>query len=538
MHFRHVTSLGILRATALVASAANIPVVPKKLVVVDKIVAAGKAKVAFVVKDPAVTKGAGEDPEQISVQVDLAYGSASAAGAFVVPAGTASGWVVNKATVAKYVNKSAPAGPTEAKVAVIKPAKLLKLVGKGLGDTPFDVLAAGDPAGPVLTAYCVDNAGEENCHCSSFTGCVWKSIGGGTGAKLVCKTGTGDAACSALVSPTTTTSTTTSTSTSTSTTSLPCGFVDLGLSVLDTCTNLEWEKKTTAPGSGVDAGNPTDVDNEYSWAGVCSADFNVRCQPNLAASTTCTTHTGGAVGCSVCGPGQGTCDVDFFLDGALTTVWDWLNQLNAATFAGVADWRLSTSAGPGFAPTGDPAELESIVDVTQGVCGGGSGACIDPVFGPTIDGPYWSGSTETGATQNAAYVWFNSGSVSTIGKAHVRWIRAVRDATAATTTTTTSTSTTTSTAPIVCCEPSFGGVCLWVTAAECTDPLGFNGTVGAPGSVCDGVSGNCVAPPASPGECYEGSVGTCYGGPSASLCLAFGGCTSFPGTVCTPSGCQ
>ena len=83
-------------------------------------------------------------------------------------------------------------------MAVIKPGKLLKLVGKGLGDSAIDVLGAGDPLGSVYTAYCVDNAGELSCHCSEFTGCIYESIAGGTGAKLGCKTGAGDVGCTAI----------------------------------------------------------------------------------------------------------------------------------------------------------------------------------------------------------------------------------------------------------------------------------------------------------------------------------------------------
>jgi len=176
----------------------GIAVVPTKLIVVDKMVVASKAKAVFVAKDAAVTKGAGTDAEQIAVTFDVAYGNGSAMGSFVVPAGSANGWLANKASVAKYVNKAAPGGPTEAKVAVIKPGKLLKLVGKGLGDSAIDVLGAGDPLGSVYTAYCVDNAGELSCHCSEFTGCIYKSIAGGTGAKLVCKTGAGDVGCTAI----------------------------------------------------------------------------------------------------------------------------------------------------------------------------------------------------------------------------------------------------------------------------------------------------------------------------------------------------
>lgn len=187
-----------LLTVASAASAVSIGVTAKKLIVIDKREKAGKAKVVFVAKDANVTKGAGLDPNLIGVQFGVKYGNGSAAGAFTVAAGVMNGWVVNKDTVAKYVNKAAPTGPTQAKVAVIKPMKLLKLVGKGLGDAPLDILGAGDPgAGGVQTAYCVTNGGEENCHCSAFTGCVYRSIAAGTGAKLVCKEGTPDDACPA-----------------------------------------------------------------------------------------------------------------------------------------------------------------------------------------------------------------------------------------------------------------------------------------------------------------------------------------------------
>jgi hypothetical protein len=198
--------------------AADVPVAARKLIVVDRVAAVGKAKVVFVAKDAAVTKGAGLDPEQIGVQVTVAYASGAATGVVTIPAGIANGWRSNKATVAKYVNKAAPAGPTHAKVAVLKPGKRVKEVGTGLGGTPLDVLGAGDPAGPVFTAYCVTNAGEEHCHCSEFTGCSYKAIAAATGAKLVCRGGGGDASCSALMATTTTTATSTTT-----TTTLPAG---------------------------------------------------------------------------------------------------------------------------------------------------------------------------------------------------------------------------------------------------------------------------------------------------------------------------
>jgi hypothetical protein len=163
------------------AMAVDISVVPLKLIIVDKIVASGTAKAVFVVKDPAVTKGPGTNVAAISSQLDVSYDATS--GSFVNPSG--SNWLVNKDTVAKYVNKTAPTGGST-KVSVIKPGKLIKNVGKSLGDTPIDISTA--PSGPVKVTYTVSN-GATFRHCGQFTGagCSHKSIAGGTGFKLVCK---------------------------------------------------------------------------------------------------------------------------------------------------------------------------------------------------------------------------------------------------------------------------------------------------------------------------------------------------------------
>lgn len=185
-------------AGAVTARAADIGVVPTKLIVVDKLTASGSAKAVFVAKDAAVDKGLGTDPAQISASLRVTYDNGTdpaVSGEFGAPAG--ANWLVNKSTVAKYVNKDAPTGGAT-KVSVIKPTNLVKLVGKSLGDTPFDILSASNAAGgTAYTAYCLTNDATSNCFCSELNTCVWKSIAGGTGAKLVCKGGATDASCTA-----------------------------------------------------------------------------------------------------------------------------------------------------------------------------------------------------------------------------------------------------------------------------------------------------------------------------------------------------
>jgi len=189
------------------ALAADVGVEATKLIAIDKLASAGKAKVVFVSKDSsgAITKGTSTAPGSIGATFDFSYDGTGGptAGQFLMPAGAVSGgagWLANKETVAKYVNKNDPDGgvPTGAKVAVIKPGKLLKIVGKTLGDAvngPIDLIGAGAPTGAVATAFTVTNDGETTRHCSAFFGCAFKEVGGGTGRKLVCKGGVADSAC-------------------------------------------------------------------------------------------------------------------------------------------------------------------------------------------------------------------------------------------------------------------------------------------------------------------------------------------------------
>src|SRR5262245_34162092 len=139
-----VAVLAALSFWAPSATAADYSIPGLTLIVVDK-VATGRAKAVFVSRDPGIGKGAGNDPGQIEAVLSITYGGGS--GRFDMPAG--SGWLVNQASGAKYVNREAPTGGS-VKVSVLKPGLLLKVAAKSLGDIPLDISAV--PTGAVYVA--------------------------------------------------------------------------------------------------------------------------------------------------------------------------------------------------------------------------------------------------------------------------------------------------------------------------------------------------------------------------------------------------
>lgn len=192
-----------LACAAAPAAAIDAGVPGTKLVIVDKIAATGKAKTVFVTKgDPDIQKGVDGDPALLEGSLEVFYTDApsSVVGSFVIP----TPWLVNKDTVAKYVNKLAPTGG-DVKVAVVKPGSVAKVVAKGLGDGQAIDLSAGAPgAGGVSVVLSVNNGNDFSMHrmCTRFaTGdgstVIYKSIAGGTGYKLVGKAGV-PAACPAV----------------------------------------------------------------------------------------------------------------------------------------------------------------------------------------------------------------------------------------------------------------------------------------------------------------------------------------------------
>jgi hypothetical protein len=221
-----------LVCAARAGHAADIPIAALKLIVIDKMVVASTAKLTFVAKDVAIDKGPGTNAANIDARLDVAFDAT--AGSFVSPSGPE--WIVNKSTVAKFVNVAAPGGSSPAKVHLVKPAKLIKVVGRSLGTPALDI--SSPPSGPVYIVQTVTNDGVTNRHCTQFNTCVHKVIAGGTGFKLVCKgSSVGDPLCTAAPSGSTTTSlpsttsttlfgTTTTTSTSTTTSTCPNSCVD------------------------------------------------------------------------------------------------------------------------------------------------------------------------------------------------------------------------------------------------------------------------------------------------------------------------
>jgi hypothetical protein len=158
-------------------------------------------------------------------------------------------------------------------------------------------------------------------------------------------------------------------------------FIDNGDgTVTDTTTALMWEKKTTD-------GSVHDVGKTYTWS---TGDNNF----------------------------DGTAKTDFL---------DKLNDVAGGgqhCFAGYCDWRLPNEEGQNT--PGAPEELETILDHTQGNCGGGTGPCVFPALGLTQYNDYWSATTYASNPNFAWFVGFYFGDASFTTKISYGYVRAVR----------------------------------------------------------------------------------------------------------------
>jgi hypothetical protein len=164
-------------------------------------------------------------------------------------------------------------------------------------------------------------------------------------------------------------------------------FVDNGDgTVTDRETGLQWEQKSLGT-AGQNLDDPHDVDNEYDWSGNFTAP-------------------------------DGTAFTDFLvkLNGGPTGVGNCVFNGSTQTggFAGHCDWRLPTIG-----------ELKTIVDTAVPGCDGGS-PCIDPMFGPTIEGFYWSASTSAADAEFGLTVDFSTGAEPSLRKGNFVSVRAVR----------------------------------------------------------------------------------------------------------------
>jgi hypothetical protein len=92
--------------------------------------------------------------------------------------------------------------------------------------------------------------------------------------------------------------------------------------------------------------------------------------------------------------------------------------------------------------------------------------------------------------------------------------------------------------PTRCCNTGNTGSACYagptMDAEGCSELLG---TLGPGGSVCEGSTGTCVAPPGAGGSCCSLPFSVCTAGPSVppASCVAAGG-VDMPNAVCTESG--
>jgi hypothetical protein len=114
---------------------------------------------------------------------------------------------------------------------------------------------------------------------------------------------------------------------------------------------------------------------------------------------------------------------------AITTLWDWLAQLNAAAFAGHGDWRAPTREElrsiVNYGATASPAVFAAFLGSR---CGATCPDLTDPACSCTALF-YWSASGFTAFQGHAWEVDFNVGSIAPIeksGSPQPMFVRAVR----------------------------------------------------------------------------------------------------------------
>ena len=188
----------------------------------------------------------------------------------------------------------------------------------------------------------------------------------------------------------------------------------------DSCTGLQWEKKTGSRGVQAPT-NLHDINHVHPWSGTCARNRELFCQPDAASAATCAARADGTTapeeGCSECPGGDydattnpsgtGPCVGPSGGTGSPVTIWVWLNRLNAVKFAGHDDWRIPSQAARNSCPPGEPncttagppRELDTIVRGAPASC---SSPCTYPIFGVPVGLETWSSST---ASADHRYAW-------------------------------------------------------------------------------------------------------------------------------------
>jgi hypothetical protein len=162
--------------------------------------------------------------------------------------------------------------------------------------------------------------------------------------------------------------------------------------ITDLVTRLVWEKKS-------DDGSLHAKDLRFPWAGVCAGD----------GATSCTSDASCASAGGPCENGDAQTPHPNGL-----TAFEWVESLNAAGFAGYADWRLPNAR-----------ELETLVDRDrfspvvgapfETDCGPesiGNPGCTVLTCSCTVPGVYWTSTTYVSTPSFAWGVFFNDGVVS------------------------------------------------------------------------------------------------------------------------------
>lgn len=188
-----LVALGLALGPALPAVAVDSPVLGKKVTIVDTTPKNGKSKLIYVAKDAGIMKGDPGDPGLLEGSLRVLYADSPANETDMdLPLGS---WDKNTDKIARYKNVTAPVGG-DAKVAIVKPGKVAKVVAKAKG--AIDISSPPGPNG-VITVLTVDNGNDASSTrmCTQFStlagsSVVHKAIAGGlVGYKLTLKNGVG-----------------------------------------------------------------------------------------------------------------------------------------------------------------------------------------------------------------------------------------------------------------------------------------------------------------------------------------------------------